>query len=283
MVKILICGDVDGNWDAVFSRVAALQKSAHGPFSCLFCTGKVFSTEEDFKDVISKNEFIIPTYVSNTTSVLSSSCSLPNNLEILEPNKLLTIQSLTVAMFSKDKMTQSAMIAVKAISSSGAYRGCDLLLSDTWPYDSHQFLNEADIKLREDTSIPLGVGSSDVSNFAMLTRPRYHFSTGHSNFYQRPPFAFPSSTGAAATSSRFISLAGVSKSKDKNHKWLHALSLVPITHMSATELQQDASGCGDCPFVKVGIVGKRTAGEVGDGVEEVSSESPTPTWPAPQR
>jgi hypothetical protein len=41
--KVLISGDVDGKFDAVFKRVAALNKSNAGPFDVLLCVGRFFA------------------------------------------------------------------------------------------------------------------------------------------------------------------------------------------------------------------------------------------------
>jgi RNA recognition motif-containing protein len=46
----------------------------------------------------------------------------------------------------------------------------------------------------------------------------------------------------------------VNESKDKDRKWLHALSLEPIIHMSDTEVAEIPTGSTDCPYV---IVGKK--------------------------
>jgi hypothetical protein len=45
----------------------------------------------------------------------------------------------------------------------------------------------------------------------------------------------------------------VSASKDKNKKWLHALSVEPIVHMSKEDLLAEPTGTTDCPYVEVGV------------------------------
>ena len=40
-MKILLSGDVNGKWNALFKRVSAVNKS-NGPFDLLLCTGRTF-------------------------------------------------------------------------------------------------------------------------------------------------------------------------------------------------------------------------------------------------
>ena len=39
MVKVLLVGDVEANWDAVCARAEKLTKSSHGPFDMMLCVG----------------------------------------------------------------------------------------------------------------------------------------------------------------------------------------------------------------------------------------------------
>ena len=41
-MKVLLSGDVNGKWNALFKRVAAVNKS-NGPFDVLLCTGRTFA------------------------------------------------------------------------------------------------------------------------------------------------------------------------------------------------------------------------------------------------
>ena len=40
----LVCGDVQGQFDRVFKKVAALHNGAAGPFDMLLCVGQFFAT-----------------------------------------------------------------------------------------------------------------------------------------------------------------------------------------------------------------------------------------------
>ena len=59
-------------------------------------------------------------------------------------------------------------------------------------------------------------------------------------------------TGHPSPCTRFISLGKVSTSKDKTKKWLHALSLEPIVHMSKADVSAEPEGTTECPYVEVG-------------------------------
>ena len=41
-MKVLLSGDVNGKWNALFKRVSAVNKS-NGPFDVLLCTGRTFA------------------------------------------------------------------------------------------------------------------------------------------------------------------------------------------------------------------------------------------------
>ena len=58
MVKVLLCGRVDGAWDAIFERVKKLNGSSKGgaPFDVLFCIGGSLPLPEKYL----RNECAIP-------------------------------------------------------------------------------------------------------------------------------------------------------------------------------------------------------------------------------
>ena len=59
-------------------------------------------------------------------------------------------------------------------------------------------------------------------------------------------------TGNPSPCTRFIGLGKVSTSKDKTKKWMHALSLEPIVHMSKADVSAEPEGTTECPYVEVG-------------------------------
>ena len=45
-MKVLLSGDINGKWNALFKRVIAVNKS-NGPFDILLCTGRTFADAGD--------------------------------------------------------------------------------------------------------------------------------------------------------------------------------------------------------------------------------------------
>lgn len=280
MVKVLLCGDINNKWADVITRVNALQKSAHGPFDCLVCIGNSIQNEDTYNDIVTNYTFPIPFYILNEQDLFKTNES--KNLFIMEPNVLFNIGLLT-CVYHTSTISKDALQSVQSITSSNpSYRGCDFLFSNEWPKDVHQFLSDTDYATRSNIadSIPIGVGTTEVSDFATIVRPRYHICSGYDAFYQRPPFKFETKK-EISTCCRFISLAGVNDTKDKTRKWMHALSLAPITHMSSSEINElDSSVIAnvDCPYVKVGgsAVVKRSGGVgVGGDMKRTKIEDTT--------
>ena len=64
--KILVAGDVTGDLDALFSRVATVN-SSHGPFACLLCVGDFLGKPEEAAALLApfkagEREPPLPTY-----------------------------------------------------------------------------------------------------------------------------------------------------------------------------------------------------------------------------
>ena len=60
-VKILVVGDVEGNFDALAKKVEKADK--HGPFTALFCVGSFFGESSTLQPYLSgTKKFPIPTY-----------------------------------------------------------------------------------------------------------------------------------------------------------------------------------------------------------------------------
>ena len=81
------------------------------------------------------------------------------------------------------------------------------------------------------------MGAQEV---AKAVSPRYHFvPSRESQFLQRAPFSAPPMSSAAVLFTRFVAVATVSDSSDKQRKWLHALSLVPARALLASGSPKD--------------------------------------------
>jgi len=265
MVKFLVGGCLEstvGGWDSLTSRVKALQSSQHGPFAVLLVSGALFSTKEQYDYALQQDApaLEIPTFITSLPSfVVENGGRLPENVQCLATAATLhvglaTVATLTVAFVNSSKAPGTELDALRVQTSSASYRGCDVLLSDDWPKDMHHFIDESEYQSLQQLVGPgfLGAGNSGVTTVSTIVRPRYHFSSAHV-FFQRAPYR--NSANAQASPSpvtRFISLAPVSASKDKDKKWLHALSLDPIVYMSASELVEEPVGTTDSPYVAVG-------------------------------
>lgn len=267
MVKLLFSGDINGNWKLLIERLNDLQKSQHGPFDILFLTGSCFQDEEEVQNLRNNVNFPLKTYCFDCPSYISK-YELPVNLEVIGAGRRCGIvnllHNLTVcyqgSMSSCNNGGDSMMVDlenVRSVVSGVGYRGCDICITAEWPKDMHHFLEESDMTEFKNTNIGIGVGSREASAFAMLVRPRYHFVTGMGSFYQRSPYSIPVAGVIGAlginTSTRLLSMGQVSSSKDKSKKWLHALSIRPIIHLSAAELLETPPGTTDCPYVAVGL------------------------------
>ena len=263
MVKLLIGGSLTndvGAWEILVNRVKALQASQHGPFDVLLVSGPLFASEEQYRGALeSSAQLCVPTYIAFAPPYVGP--TLPVNVFRIGRGDggmgMETISRLTVAYVntcSTCSGDSSEFDSLKAMTSAAAYRGCDVLLSDDWPKDMHHFIEESEYQELQTAIGPgfLGLGSPLVSNVAVLVRPRYHFSVGRGAFFQRSPYRNVTDPPNVSPVTRFIGLAPVSGSKDKNKKWLHALSLDPIVYMNNKDLADEPLGSTDCPYVSIG-------------------------------
>ena len=256
-VKVLICGEVNGQFDSLLSRLNALMNSAHGPFHFLFIAGALFTNESEFHDHADKLVFPLPTYILNGKGI-PESANLPTNVSVLSPLGvgLISISNLTVGYLDESTASPASINAVLSGTQNSGYRGCDLFLSSMWPREIHQFCAETELSALRALG-GIAAGSKLVADVANKMRPRYHFATESSRnlFFQRSPYRNePTATCSIPLASRFIALANVSGSKDKDKKWLHALSLEPIIYLSVADIADIPPGTTDSPYVAIGKV-----------------------------
>merc|ERR1712187_683554 len=84
--------------------------------------------------------------------------------------------------------------------------------------------------------------AAPLAQLCVGLEPRYHLFGTADVFYQRPPFQTPKGHFC-----RCIGLGTVG-SKDKERKWLHALSLSPMAHMRRDDLIQAPPNATPSPF-----------------------------------
>lgn len=282
MVKFLVCGDVEGQFETLLARVQALENSSHGPFQFLFITGSLFQSVEEYERITQTVQFPIPTYALDRTWIQDTS-TLPQNFNLLGESKIgiSSISNLTVAFMCGDDDKEGVQSAID-LSSRPSYRGCDLFLSNEWPKDMHHFLPETDMETFRSIGVGMGSGSQAVTNLCTAVRPRYHFAASKGVFFQRAPYRNDcNQEGLPSPCTRFISLGKVSTSKDKDKKWLHALSLEPIIHLSTSEVADEPSGVTDCPYVAVGK-GSRKMVQGGGPTKRTRGDDASGPGPTPQ-
>lgn len=303
MVKLLICGDLevssedDSSFSTLVQRVDALTKSSHGPFDILLVAGGLFKDERSYKESLeSGNKLSVPTYAIDCPDFVRDG-ALPSNLSYLDRSDggiarkkcgITTVNSLTVCWVNEtdrdSPLSGGDMEELQSICEAPAYRGCDMLLSSSWPKNTHNFLNDKELDEMKTLNIALGAGSENVTKIAITCKPRYHFCGGDSArpiFYQRTPYTNPGGihpTNAQAPATRLISLACIplsnsnaATSKDKSKKWMHALGLEPIVYLKADDLLGIPLGsrCTDCPYVENNISNKRPLSVDDSGVQHM--------------
>ena len=142
MVKVLVCGDIEGEWSIFYDRISSLQNSKHGPFDLLFCTGSFFRNLDDYNEFTKLLKLPLPTYIFDENDFPEEGFASSSNLINLGPVGVKTISNLTVAYMRKDSDTNYPVEYGKLHSMcfSPKYRGCDIFLSSDWPKDIQNFI-----------------------------------------------------------------------------------------------------------------------------------------------
>jgi len=200
--KVLICGDVDGHFKFLFSKVDAINKKS-GPFDFLLCVGNFFGADnselEPYKSC--KKSIPVPTFIigpnreSDLQHYSSDGYEICQNLIYLGKRGLYTASSgLKIAYLSgieKESIGNEAIcfneldiIAIKnnCLKGQPSFRGVDILMTSPWP-DGITNLdeNKPDYKYR---------GSKLIAWLATHIKPRYHVSALEGTYYERPPYRF---------------------------------------------------------------------------------------------
>jgi len=101
------------------------------------------------------------------------------------------------------------------------------------------------------------VGSKVAADLALVTVPRYHFSSGEGIYYQRLPYknkgeeADENKNKKALHVTRFIGLGDCDlDAKNKLKKWLHAINLEPLAYMKKDVLSEEPKGSTENPYIE---------------------------------
>lgn len=257
-VRVLVCGDVNGQFEQLIKRVSAVNKK-NGPFDTLLCVGEFFGpdTESNQKVIDAAIEFPVMTYIlgpccpSTSNFYPEGSVEFSANLTYLGKKGILnTASGLQIAylsgiegssvnsfQFTKD-VVDELLMPVKA---SSGFLGVDILLTSMWPAQVSKFSSNQPSRDID--------GSPLISRLAAGLKPRYHFA-GMGSHYERSPYRnHRVLLEIAQHVTRFIGLAPVNNREKE--KWLYAFSMTPIRKLSRAELIVQPPNTSEFPYMEL--------------------------------
>ncbi|KAG8192410.1 hypothetical protein JTE90_017945 [Oedothorax gibbosus] len=253
IIKILVCGDVEGHFKALFSKVAVIQKKK-GPFEYLFCVGNFFGDDNtEWKDVkAGRIKVPITTYILGPNKkehhcyYPETSCDMAPDIVFLGKRGCLTgCSGLKIAYLSGIEQKESSNISfskkdVTELTNS-ITDPIDILLTSPWPQGVTKYA-----KIPE-SSDPSETGSHLVAYLAKQLKPKYHFAGVSGIYYERLPYRNHQVLQEMSMhTTRFIGLAPVDN-EDKL-KWLYAFNITPFCSPSSKELSDTAGPVTECPY-----------------------------------
>ncbi|CAG9795733.1 unnamed protein product [Diatraea saccharalis] len=260
--KTLVCGDVNGNFNALFSRVETIVKKS-GPFDVLLCVGNFFKDDNSELDAYKMGTRKVPvtTYVfgpSNSDHIQfypdEGSDIAPNIIYMGRRGIFTTSMDVKIAYLSglsrrelgKDipmctfEPSDCSAVRDACFRGQAEFRGVDVLISTLWPAGIQQDETQK-VDVQEDRLSDL------LSWLSIHIKPRYHFVPSVDKYYERQPYRNQSvHQDYRECATRFIALAPVgNKMKEK---WIYACSLQPISKMRMTDLLQATTDETPCPY-----------------------------------
>lgn len=262
----MVIGDVDGQLEAVFQKVNALH--AKNNFAFALIVGNLFASTQSTSDLTEpgvqslldgKIDVALPTYFALGSHALppavvaklqSSDDELCHNLHFLgKRTTMKTSEGIRIVALggqmdpniiagqSKDKYPP-----FYGESDAKTLRGAataDILVTNDWPEGIQK---RSKVELNEDASPSQQLCVADLD---IVLKPKYHFSTSGSTFWEREPFFHAPSddTDNLYPITRFISLAKFGN--PNKQKWIYAFSLDP----TASNPVAPPSGSTACPLV----------------------------------
>ncbi|XP_063894246.1 CWF19-like protein 1 [Helicoverpa armigera] len=260
--KTLICGDVNGNFNALFSRVETIVKKS-GPFDVLLCAGNFFGDDNSQLDAYKMGTRKVPvtTYVFGPSKSEHVPLYCEEGSEIV-PNviymgkrgifttsadvKIAYLTGLSRRELGKEvpmctfEPSDCSAVRDACFRGQSEYRGVDLLITTLWPAGIQQDeIQKVDIEQENLSDL--------LSWLALHIKPRYHFVPSPAKHYERQPYRNLSThQDYREVATRFIALAPVgNKVKEK---WIYACSLQPISKMRITDLLQGTTDETQCPY-----------------------------------
>lgn len=129
----------------------------------------------------------------------------------------LQISALSLPYFTSSSHSTFLDSVSAQGSTSSQIPTVDILITHVWPAN----ITDSVGKIPE-VSTAITLGSSAIEEILKATRPRYHFASEHSLFWERIPFEWPNATDGRQFT-RFISLGEFENSI--KHRWFYAFSL----------------------------------------------------------
>ncbi|XP_048727502.1 CWF19-like protein 1 [Ostrea edulis] len=258
-LKILVSGDVEGNFDKLFGRVNTIQKKS-GSFDLLLCVGDFFgkNNSEWEKYESGQSKVPIPTLILGPCDS-SLSDEFQNNRDGLELCENVTYlgrrgsytgsSGLSVAYLSgaegdKSDFTHFLQEDVSTLllpfQNDTKFRGVDILLTSQWPKHPSKYGSEVEVDTEK-------CGSNLISQLAFELKPRYHFCGCQDVYYERQPYRNHKVLAEKEKHvTRFISLAKVNNLQKK--KYLYAFNITPLCNMEEGELTKQPPDVTECPY-----------------------------------
>ncbi|KAL6267642.1 hypothetical protein P5V15_000716 [Pogonomyrmex californicus] len=260
--KVLICGDVEGHFKFLFSKVEVINKK-NGPFDFLLCVGNFFGADNSELELYKTGEKTIPVPTCiigpNRESDVKNypdeeGYDICHNLTYLGKRGLYTTSSgLKIVYLSgieKVSMENKAIhfdehdvVSVRnsCLKGQPSFRGVDILLTSPWP--------EGIINLDPNKPEYKYEGSKLIAWLATHIKPRYHVSALQGIYYERPPYRNQSlGDENMEIATRFIALAPILN--DQKKKWLYALNLTPVDRTRLSDLVMKTTDETPSPYPK---------------------------------
>ncbi|KRZ50230.1 CWF19-like protein 1 -like protein [Trichinella nativa] len=262
--RILVCGDVDGNFVNLWVRMEQVLRKV-GTFEMMLVCGEFFGADlqENRRVLNGELRCTIPTYILGPLKVDSvrnyrteAGAELGHNLIYLGKKGIFTSASgLTIAYLSgteaeyEDETHFSAETVDSLIGQATAranFIGVDILLTSQWPLGVEK--NSSYIPdLFEDEELNC---SALVSKLAAALKPRYHFSANTGCHYERPPYRnHKMLQEQTCHPTRFIGLAR--NGNPQKLKYLFAFNIVPMKHMVRSQLIDLPDNTTEFPYAEV--------------------------------
>ncbi|KAH8724416.1 CwfJ C-terminus 2-domain-containing protein-like protein [Phaeosphaeriaceae sp. PMI808] len=264
--KIVVIGDVNGQFKTVFQKLGALHAKNNFAFAIIVGTlfGDATNTDGthqlDVQSLIDgKIDVPLPMYFALNTRPLppniveklkASNDELCHNLfflgkrSVTKTSEGIRIVALGGQLDSNIAAGQSTDIYTPFYGDTDAkiLRGAtkaDILITSEWPED---------VRKRSQVAFDTDAQPQSrqcIADLDAILKPRYHFSTSSGTFYEREPFFHTPSgeTDNLYPITRFISLAAYGN--PNKQKWIYAFSIDPSTSHPVSP----PAGSTACPVI----------------------------------